>query len=133
MKLLESLRGLLLEATSIDDIRKAIDLKQVCTIDYQGDVPGGEGIREIEPVALGRSKKGNLVFRAWERDGASHTAYIGDPHSPKPGWRLFRLDKTNLFKPTRETFTTPRPGYNFNGDKDMVQIITIAKFDTQEQ
>ena len=76
MKLLETLKSLLLEAASIDDIRKAIDLKQVCTIDYQGDEPGGRGIREIEPVALGRSKSGNLVFRAWEREGGSHTAYI---------------------------------------------------------
>jgi hypothetical protein len=89
-------------------------------------------LREIEPVALGRSKKGNLVFRAWDEAGASHTAYLQDPHSPKPGWRLFRVDRTSMFKPLRKNFTKARPGYNFDGDKDMTSIITIAKFDTRE-
>ena len=93
MKLLESLKLLITEAASIDDIRRAIDQKQVCSIYYDGDEPGGKGLREIEPVALGRSKKGNMVFRAWDDMGASHTAYIGDPHSPKPGWRLLELIK----------------------------------------
>ena len=132
MKLLKALTQLITEAASIDDIRRAIDQKQVCSIYYDGDEPGGKGLREIEPVALGRSKAGNMVFRAWDDMGASHTAYIGDPHSPKPGWRLFRVDKTTMFKPLRKNFTKPRPGYNFNGDKDMVSTITIAKFDTTE-
>ena len=132
MKLLKALTQLITEAASIDDIRKAIDQKQVCSIYYDGDEPGGKGLREIEPVALGRSKKGNLVFRAWDQSGASHTAYLQDPHSPKPGWRLFRVDRTTMFKPLRKNFTKARPGYNFDGDKDMTSIITIAKFDTRE-
>jgi hypothetical protein len=32
-------------------------------------------------------------------------------------------------KPTGEVYNQPHPGYNFNGDKSMVSIITIAKFD----
>jgi predicted DNA-binding transcriptional regulator YafY len=129
MKLLESLKSLITEATSIDDVKKAIDNKIVCIVNYEGDEPGGRGIREIEPVALGRSKAGNLVLRAWDRTGASHTAYIGS--QPLPGWRLFRLDKMPSFKFSRENFTEPHPGYNFSGDKGMSSIITIAKFDNQ--
>lgn len=129
MKLLESLKSLLLEAASIDDIKKAIELKQVCSIYYEGDEPGGRGLREIEPVAFGRSKAGNFVVRAWDRTGASHTAYLGS--QPLPGWRLFRVDKMTMFKPTRENFTEPHPGYNFNGDKGMTEVITIAKFENQ--
>jgi hypothetical protein len=34
-----------------------------------------------------------------------------------------------MLKPTRENFTQAQPGYNFNGDKSMTQVITIAKFD----
>lgn len=132
MKLLESLKILITEAASIDDIKRSIDQKQVCSIYYDGDEPGGKGLREIEPVALGRSKAGNMVFRAWDDAGASHTAYLNDPHSPKPGWRLFRVDKTTMFKPLRKNFTKSRPGYNFSGDKDIVDIITIAKFDTTD-
>jgi predicted DNA-binding transcriptional regulator YafY len=127
MKLLGSLKYLITEAASIDDIKKSIEQKQVCSIYYEGDEPGGRGLREIEPVALGRSKAGNLVLRGWDRTGASHTAYKGE--QPLPSWRLFRVDKITMLKPTRENFTQAQPGYNFNGDKSMTQVILIAKFD----
>jgi predicted DNA-binding transcriptional regulator YafY len=127
MRLLGSLKSLITEAASIDDIKKSIEQKQVCSIYYEGDEPGGRGLREIEPVALGRSKAGNLVLRGWDRTGASHTAYKGE--QPLPSWRLFRVDKITMLKPTRENFTQAQPGYNFNGDKSMTQVILIAKFD----
>jgi len=127
MKLIGSLKSLITEAASIDDIKKSIEQKQVCSIYYEGDEPGGRGLREIEPVALGRSKAGNLVLRGWDRTGASHTAYKGE--QPLPSWRLFRVDKISMLKPTRENFTQAQPGYNFNGDKSMTQVILIAKFD----
>lgn len=127
MRLLGSLKSLITEAASIDDIRKSIEQRQVCSIYYEGDEPGGRGLREIEPVALGRSKAGNMVLRGWDRTGASHTAYKGE--QPLPSWRLFRVDKISMLKPTRENFTQAQPGYNFNGDKSMTQVITIAKFD----
>lgn len=129
MKLLGSLRALLIEAASIDDIKKSIEQKQVCSIYYEGDEPGGRGLREIEPVCLGRSKAGNLVLRAWDRTGASHTAYLGD--QPLPSWRLFRVDKIAMYKPTRENFTVPQQGYNFNGDRSMTIVIINAKFPQQ--
>ena len=131
MKLTGSLRGLLLEIASIETVQDAVNGKKVCIVYYDGDEPGGRGLREIEPVALGKSKAGNLVMRAWDREGASHTAYKGE--QPLPGWRLFRLDKMLSCKPTGEVYNTPRPNYNFNGDKSMVSIITIAKFDNQQQ
>ena len=127
MRLLGSLKSLITEAASIDDIKKSIEQKQVCSIYYEGDEPGGRGLREIEPVALGRSKAGNMVLRGWDRTGASHTAYKGE--QPLPSWRLFRVDKISMLKPTRENFTQAQPGYNFNGDKSMTQVILIAKFD----
>jgi hypothetical protein len=34
-----------------------------------------------------------------------------------------------MYKPLRDVFTEPKPGYNFNGDKSMTQVIIIAKFD----
>jgi len=129
MKLLESLSGLILEATSINDIKNSIEKKQVCTIYYTGDEPGGLGLREIEPVCLGRSKSNNLVLRAWDRTGASHTGYLGT--QPLPGWRLFRVDKITMYKPLRSNFNEPRPNYNFNGDKSMNSVIINAKFNTQ--
>lgn len=126
MKLQESLKGLICELASIDDVVDCIKNKKKCVIYYDGDEPGGRGLREIEPVCLGVSKAGNKVVRAWDNEGSSHTAYKGE--QPLPGWRLFRLDKILSLKPTGENFTEMKPGYNPNGDKSMVSVIINSKF-----
>lgn len=126
MKLQESLKGIINEIASLDSIIDAIKNRQRVIIYYDGDEPGGRGIREIEPVCLGISKAGNKVLRAWDNEGSSHTAYIGD--QPLPSWRLFRLDKILSNKPTGEVYNEIRPGYNLNGDKSMVSVIINAKF-----
>ena len=126
MKLYNTLNNLILEVASIDSVVKAIRERKRVIIYYEGDEPGGRGIREIEPVCLGVSKAGNKVVRAWDLEGASHTAYKGE--QPLPGWRLFRLDKINSIKSTGETFDEMRPNFNPNGDKSMTSIIIISKF-----
>lgn len=126
MKLFSILKGLLTETASIDSVQDAIKKRQVVIIYYDGDEPGGRGLRQIEPVCLGRSKRNNLVLRAWDEEGASHRGYLGT--RPMPGWRLFKLDKILTFKSTGETFDTPRPNYNISGDKSMTSIIINAKF-----
>jgi predicted DNA-binding transcriptional regulator YafY len=126
MKLQESLKGLICEIASYDSVVNAIKQKQKVIINYDGDEPGGKGIREIEPVCFGVSKAGNKVVRAWDDEGASHTGYIGE--KPLPGWRLFRLDKILSFKPTGENFTEIRPNFNPNGDKSMISIIICVKY-----
>lgn len=126
MKLINTVKNLILEVASIDSITNAIKNKQTVVIYYDGDEPGGRGLREIEPVCFGYSKSNNPVLRAWDMEGSSHTAYIGD--QPLPGWRLFRVDKILSFKPVGN-FTEPRPGYNFNGDKSMNRVIINAQFD----
>jgi len=130
MKLNEALKGLICEIASIDGVVDSIKKRQVVIIYYDGDEPGGRGIRQIEPVCLGTSKAGNKILRAWDDEGASHTAYKGE--QPLPGWRIFRLDKILSIKPTGEVYNTPKPGYNFNGDKSMVSVIINAKFDNQQ-
>lgn len=130
MKLNEALKGLICEIASIDSVVDSIKKRQRVIIYYDGDEPGGRGIREVEPVCLGTSKAGNKILRAWDEEGASHTAYKGE--QPLPGWRIFRLDKILSIKPTGEIYNTPRPGYNFNGDKSMVSVIINAKFDNQQ-
>ena len=127
MKLKGALKSLICEIASLDSIVDAIKNRQVVIIYYDGDEPGGRGIRQIEPVCLGVSKAGNKVLRAWDSEGASHTGYKGE--QPLPGWRLFRLDKILSNKPTGEVYNQPRPGYNFNGDKSMVSVILNAVFD----
>ena len=126
MKLLTTFKGLLNEIASLDSIQTAIQNKQKVVIYYDGDEPGGKGLRQIEPVCLGRSLRNNLVLRAWDAEGASHRGYLGT--RPMPGWRLFKVDKITSFKPTGENFTTARPNYNPNGDKSMISVIINAKF-----
>ena len=126
MKLQESLKGLICELASIDDVVDCIKNKKKCVIYYDGDEPGGRGLRDIELVCLGVSKAGNKVVRAWDNEGSSHTAYKGE--QPLPGWRLFRLDKILSLKPTGENFTEMKPGYNINGDKSLVSVIINSKF-----
>jgi predicted DNA-binding transcriptional regulator YafY len=126
MKLTEVFKSLITEIASVDSVRKSIEDKQKIIMYYDGDEPGGRGLRLIEPVALGRSKRGNLVLRAWDEEGASHRGYLGT--RPMPGWRLFKLDKILSYKPSGENFNTPRPNFNTTGDKDMTSIIIIAKF-----
>jgi predicted DNA-binding transcriptional regulator YafY len=126
MKLYNSLKSLIVEIASVDSMMDAIKKRQKVVIYYDGDEPGGRGLREIEPVCLGYSKANNLVLRAWDSEGSSHTAYKGE--QPLPGWRLFRVDKILSFKPTGEIFDVSRPNFNSSGDKSMNRILTIAKF-----
>jgi predicted DNA-binding transcriptional regulator YafY len=114
---------------SIDQITDAIKRRRVCVIYYNGDEPGGRGLRVIEPVAFGYSKKGNPVLRAWDKEGASHRAYLGK--KPLPSWRFFRVDKMEFIRPTQETFNEPRPNYNPNGDRSMERVLINAKFDNE--
>ena len=126
MKLLKTIKSFITEAVSFDDLQRAIKNKDVIVITYDGDEPGGKGYRIVYPVCLGRSLKGNLVLRAYEPEGASHSVAIGK--KVLPGWRLFRVDKILTYKPTLDNFTTARPGYNLNGDKSMTRVILNAKF-----
>ena len=131
MKLFDTVKSLILEIASIESLTDAINKRQKVVIYYDGDEPGGKGLREIEPVCFGYSKSENPVVRAWDSSGASHTGYEGK--QPLPGWRLFRVDKILSFKPTGETFNEPKPGFNPNGDKGMTRIMTMVSFDRPEE
>lgn len=130
MKLIDTVKSVILEVASIESLVDAINKRRKVVIYYDGDEPGGRGLREIEPVCFGYSKADNPVLRAWDNSGASHTAYKGE--QPLPGWRLFRVDKILSFKPTTETFSEPKPGFNPNGDKGMVRIVSMVNFNDSE-
>lgn len=129
MKLYNVAKSLILEVASIESIVDAIGRKKRMIIYYDGDEPGGKGLREIEPVCFGYSKAGNPVLRAWDLEGSSHRSVLG--LKPLPSWRLFRVDKILSFRPSGEYFDTPRPNYNPRGDKGMKRVIINAKFDIE--
>lgn len=125
MKLLKTIKSFINEAVSFDDLQRAIKNRDVIIITYDGDEPGGKGYRTVYPVCLGRSLKGNIVLRAYEPEGASHSVAIGK--KVLPGWRLFRVDKTFTFQRTGETFDKLPSNYNPNGDKLMTTVFINAK------
>jgi len=127
MKLNNILKSLITEIASIESIGDAIDRKKVVSIYYDGDEPGGRGLRTIEPVCLFVDRRsGNTNLCAWDREGASHKVAVGDGYLPF--WRLFRLDKILSWNPTGENFTEMRPGFNQQGDRRASRIIYLAKF-----
>lgn len=130
MKLLEKLQGVINEAAALSDVRDSISNRKTVIIYYDGRDNGGKGYRTIEPVCLGYSKRGNLVLRAWETEGASWSDKNDENYLP--GWRLFRLDKIFTFQPTMDNFVDMRPFYNPDGDRSMSRVLINAKFDNQE-
>jgi len=130
MKLLEKLQGVINEAAALSDVRDSISNKKTVIIYYDGKDNGGKGYRTIEPVCLGYSKRGNLVLRAWESEGASWSDKNDENYLP--GWRLFRLDKIFTFQPTMDNFVEMRPFYNPDGDRSMTRVLINAKFNNEE-
>lgn len=131
MKLYNITKSLILEVASVESIVDSIKKKRKIVIYYDGDEPGGRGLRVIEPVCFGYSKADNPVLRAWDEEGSSHTGYKGE--QPLPGWRLFRVDKILSFKPTAENFNSERPGYNPRGDRSMKRVVVNAVFNNEEE
>jgi hypothetical protein len=129
VKLLNNLSQLILEAANLDAVQDSIRNKQVITINYDGR-EYGKGFRDIEPVCVGYSKKGELVLRAWERQGVSHSKVT--KNNPIPGWRFFKLVKILTYQPQGDNFYEMRPDYNPDGDKLMSSVILNAVFDNTE-
>jgi predicted DNA-binding transcriptional regulator YafY len=131
MKLYNTLKDIILEVVAVNSVTDTIKKKQKIVVYYDGDEPGGKGLRLIEPVCFGYSKADNPVLRAWDLEGASHTAYKGE--QPLPGWRLFRIDRIGNFSvDPRDKFDVIRPNYNPD-DKGMVGLRVCTKFELENE
>lgn len=97
-----------------------------------GDETKGKGVRLIQPVAMGLSKKGNPVIRAFQPNG--------DTKTHKPAWKLFLLDRIKTWEPRKKNRFSEPPGmytadgkFNSGGDKSMSQVDIIADFSGTER
>ena len=87
--------------------------------------------RIIYPVALGISKKGNPVIRAFHKMGQSEKDAIATgKRSPEVEntWRLLKFSNIKSMWITGNLFRGPLEAYNSNGDKGMVNIEVQADF-----
>lgn len=62
------------------------------------------GKRVIEPLAIGYTKDGNLVCRAYQVSGASASGEHAN-------WKLFRMDRMGAVAVDGSKFSSPRDGY----------------------
>jgi hypothetical protein len=115
---------ILMEAAPKGSIRArlkyAIENRYPVSFYYNGpkdEVLPGRRIK-AEMVAMGLTKKGNLVVRAWVQPPSTSKKGF-EEH----GWRLFNLKRMSgvqIYE--NETFDTERPNYNPEGDKSLTTI-----------
>jgi len=98
-------------------LANAIKKRNPISFFYNGprnQVQAGRRVK-VEVVALGLSKKGNMIIRGWvQPPSRSKTGF------DKNNWRTFmvsRLTQVEIFD--EETFDTKRPGYKEGDDKSM--------------
>ena len=99
-------------------LANAIKKRNPISFFYNGprnQVQAGRRVK-VEVVALGVSKKGNMIIRGWvQPPSRSKTGFS------KNNWRTFmvsRLTQVEIFD--EETFDTKRPGYKEGDDKSML-------------
>ena len=121
---------LLNEEVAFDAVLDAIRNKYQVRIRYddgQGDGAGNpKGSRVIKPFAIGTTKKGYPVVRAFQEGGGSRRG--------APKWKFFRLDRIVSWIPmkNKKFFEAPPSSfgeYNLTGDKTMGTFYDNAKFD----
>jgi|TARA_R110000803_G_scaffold76649_2_gene141349 hypothetical protein len=121
MNLYNIAESLILETINRSMIMDIMDQRRLVEISYDDEQdPGGEGNRWVEIVAYGKSKANNDVVRAYQVGGDTKTI--------QPGWKLFRVDRFLNFIKLSGTFDTPRPKFNPNGDKSMIEVYGMTRF-----
>lgn len=129
------LRSIIAENLYQQDVIDSIKNHNPATIVYDDNDArhvNGKGERLIEPVAFGRTKKGNLCVRAFQPDGSSFRG--------RPAWKTFTLDNIKQWRTDRgSTFNEPPDMYNAegrfnrNGDDLMDEVFVIADFNKRQE
>jgi len=122
-KMIKSLIG---ESITTDQALDAIRNRYYVRIRYNDEQEAPhEGTRVIMPVAVGTTKKGYPVVRAFQTQG--------DTRRGAPKWKFFRLDRISAWTPYKnKQFTIAPDLYNYDGDRSMKTFIDNAKFDDRE-
>ena len=109
-------------------ITKAIKNRFLVSFYYngpKGEVLPGRRIKS-ELVALGLTKKGNLVARGWVQPPS-----ISKRGYEKHGWRLFMLNRMSGIQIYEdETFDVKRPNLNDSGDKSLSVVYVTSDWGT---
>ena len=125
------IKSILNEEVTSDKVLDSIRNKYYVRIKYddgQDGIGAGNprGSRVIQPMAIGTTKSGRPVVRAFQVSGNSRRG--------APKWKFFRLDRITSWNPMpNKHFNTPPNDaygeYNKVGDKTMGEFFDNAKFD----
>lgn len=122
---------LVLKTTKTKPIVDAIKNRTPITFYYSGprkpkkdSVKPGRRI-EAEAVALGLSKKGNLIVRAWVQPPS-----VSKKGFNEHGWRTFMVNRmSNIEIISDKTFNQSRPKYKLGDDKSMTVTYVTSDWD----
>jgi hypothetical protein len=140
---INNVRSLLKEDASTSSLTDAINKRKYIYLYYSGDNTIMTGYRIVKPYALGKTKNGDLVLRAWQTEGFSDGfagilnrkrldhEYFRNPEGGKdvPGWRLFRVDKITRILPTGSRFDDIPPNYTPNDSQMKGGVIAAVPHD----
>lgn len=130
-KLYEKLKRFLNESVDFDDVLRAIHDKKYVELYYDDGKPGVEGNpkgrRIIMPLAVGLTKAGNPVVRAFQVNG-------GNSRTGAPDYVFCRLDRVVSWREMNKTFDAPPDDrYNYDGDMTMSRMDANADFNFATQ
>jgi hypothetical protein len=125
----------ILKTTQTKPIVDAIKNHQTITFDYYGPrKPKKDSVRpgrriKVEPYAIGLSKKGKLILRAWVQPPS-----ISKKGFQKTNWRTFMVARMKNVIINKDTFNPNRPGYKEGDDKSMtVTYVSLDRSKTPKQ
>ena len=122
MELYNLAESLILEVAAKSDVMNAMRKRRIVELNYDDEEdPGGKGKRWVQVYCYGVSKAGNEVVRVYQVGGDTKTI--------QPGWKLFRTDRMENMRVLGGTFDEAKPLFNPTGDKDMIKIHYITKFE----
>ena len=122
----------ILKTTKTKPIVDAIKNRNKISFYYSGPrVPKKDSVKpgyrvKAEAVALGLSKKGNLIVRAYVQPPSTTKTGFG-----KGGWRTFIVGRMGNVEVTDETFDSKRPNYKEGDDNSMTVTYVTADWTKQ--
>lgn len=122
INLSDILNRVLNEAVSPNDVIPVINNRNYVDLNYVDEDGSAVGNRLAQVYAYGRSMAGNPVVRVYQVSGDSLR---------KREWKTLRLDRIVSWKPRKQTFSKPAPGYNEEGDGSMEVVNAMVTFNTQ--
>lgn len=102
---------------------KAITDRNPITFYYSGPREGKDSVKpgvrlRAEAVAMGLSKGGNVIIRAFVQPPSVSKKGYG-----QTGWRTFRIDRMSNIQVLDETFDQKRPGYKEGSESEQGPMI----------